>query len=585
MWYICFWGALVCAIVSVILALALSGIPYKKRRLLTTPRVLFAGVLVCALLLFIPLYVETMRESDCGVFEAVLLSVHNMIRLFIVDGEFAIVTDNASRIPEGLYTSYCALFAVLFVAAPLTTFGFVLSFFRNIEAWRKLWMSCAKKTYVFSSLSDRTLALAESIAARPGKRLIVFTNVYINEDEPGYELTEKARELGAVCFQKDILSVSFIRRSKKGKVYFFAMGEDASENVSQALGLIAQYGHRDNIHLYVLSDQVEAGMLLAGHMDGRIKIRRINEIQNLIYHTLDATGGEIFAHAVEAGEEKDISALVIGMGRHGSEMAKALTWFCQMEGYRIHIHCYDQDDKAATKLEAQCPELIAKSGNFEDRGEARYELQVHAGVDVCTGEFLNKIEALDRVTYVLVSLGDDSLNIQTAVRLRTLFERKGMHPMIQAIVQDTEKNAALSGVVNHAGQPYDIDCIGALGRTYSYEVIIDSRLEREALERHMKWGEEKDFWKYEYNYRSSIASVLHHHIKRKCHMPGIDKAPGERSEQEREILRVLEHRRWNAYMRSEGFVCGKERNHLAKTHPSLVTFDALHPEEQAKDDD
>ena len=47
----------------------------------------------------------------------------------------------------------------------------------------------------------------------------------------------------------------------------------------------------------------------------------------------------------------------------------------------------------------------------------------------------------------------------------------------------------------------------------------------------------------------------------------------------------MEHRRWNAYMRSEGFTYAEKRNNLAKTHNCLVTYDDLSLEEKAKDDD
>ena len=70
-----------------------------------------------------------------------------------------------------------------------------------------------------------------------------------------------------------------------------------------------------------------------------------------------------------------------------------------------------------------------------------------------------------------------------------------------------------------------------------------------------------------------------------CKIPGADKEPHERTEEEKWELRELEHRRWNAYMRLEGFTYAKKRNNLAKTHHCLVPFDELSLEEQEKDDD
>jgi len=59
----------------------------------------------------------------------------------------------------------------------------------------------------------------------------------------------------------------------------------------------------------------------------------------------------------------------------------------------------------------------------------------------------------------------------------------------------------------------------------------------------------------------------------------------DRTEEELWNLRRLEHRRWNAYMRSEGYTYAPVRNDLAKVHHCLVPFDDLPLKEQVKDDD
>lgn len=104
------------------------------------------------------------------------------------------------------------------------------------------------------------------------------------------------------------------------------------------------------------------------------------------------------------------------------------------------------------------------------------------------------------------------------------------------------------------------------------------------MQRHLRWGKEEDFWKYEYNYRSSIASAIHKKMKLMCEIPGASKELEQRTEVEKRQLRELKHRRWNAYMRSEGFTYAEKRNNLAKTHCCLVPFDDLSKEEQEKDD-
>ena len=131
-----------------------------------------------------------------------------------------------------------------------------------------------------------------------------------------------------------------------------------------------------------------------------------------------------------------------------------------------------------------------------------------------------------------------------------------------------------------------------------------SELEKKALERHMAYtyqviesngltGEKKDkaeregiesFWRYDYNYRSSVASVIHSKMKKECNIPGSTKSISERTDAEKRFFRELEHKRWNAYVRSDGFVYAPIRDKLAKTHNLLVPFDKLPYEEQIKDD-
>lgn len=71
-------------------------------------------------------------------------------------------------------------------------------------------------------------------------------------------------------------------------------------------------------------------------------------------------------------------------------------------------------------------------------------------------------------------------------------------------------------------------------------------------------------------------------------LPRTGKTEQELTPAERDALEVLEHRRWNAYMRSEGYIYSgstdkASRNDLAKAHNDLVPFSWLSEEEKRKD--
>ena len=66
-------------------------------------------------------------------------------------------------------------------------------------------------------------------------------------------------------------------------------------------------------------------------------------------------------------------------------------------------------------------------------------------------EFLELVQTLPQLTYVFVALGSDTRNIEAAVRLRELCQRRGLHPYILAVVQDPFKTVALTSVTDYRG--------------------------------------------------------------------------------------------------------------------------------------
>ncbi len=600
-WTICFILGAFFLFSSLIGAFIKGKSKYKSGRILEPSNIIFMGVILSAITLFIPVYINTFKTTDCGIFETIFISIHNMIRLFIVDGEFEFITANLVDAPAWLVQGYTRLFAFIFVLAPLLTFGFVLSFFKNISAYKRYIQHYRSDAFIFSELNEKSLSLAKSLYTNnPKGRFFVFTDVFEKDEEQSYELIEQAKELGAICFKKDIVTIDFSLHSKKSQLNFFTIGEDQSENINQSLKIISNSKYGDNANLYVFSTQIEAEMLLAhafneGNASG-VKVRRVNEVQSLINRTLYDYGHEKIFETAYTDKDgiKKINAVIVGMGQHGTEMTKALSWFCQMDGYQVEINSFDIDSKAESKFISLCPELMDEDHNnhFDIDGEAKYNIKIHSGIDVDTKQFDDIVLSLPQTTYVFVALGNDEKNISVSVKLRALFEQNKFSPAIQAVVYNTDKKEALTDIKNFKGQEYKIDFIGDMKSSYSENVILDLEVEEAALARHLKWGNEKDFWQYDYNYKSSIASAIHYRMKVKCNIPGIEKKnPADRTEEELWAIRKLEHCRWNAYMRSEGYVFSGNsqdkttRNDLAKVHHCLVKFDDLLPAEKEKDDD
>ena len=585
-WTICFFTA--------IAMLALSGVFFvaakreKRSNPLVRPiNILFVGVVLASVIVFIPIY--TAHKHKGGFLVTLLLSLHNMLRLFVIDGELTFMIDAMEGVPNWLFYPYSVLAALLYTAAPMITFGFVLSFYKNAYAVRKFLQGYNKELYVFSDLNEKSVTLAESLYANHPQSLYVFCNVNADKNDA---LSERTKQLNAVCFTKDVAALKLNVHSTDSHTYIFQIGDDEAENVDRAYTIIQKYGNRTMTDMYVFSSQPKAEALLSHFSEEGMRLHRVSEVRSFLYHELYDNGICLFRDAVPVDGIRQIGAIVVGLSPNGFEVARTLPWFCQMDGYQIRIHVFDRDPEAKGRMCAACPELMddAHNGQFEDDGEAQYEITVEGGMDYESDRFLQRIRDVGLITYTFIDTGDDTENIRIAMRLRVLYERMHIHPRIIAILRNSRDKDMLNHVCDYSGNAYDILFAGDIRTCYTESVILNSELEKEALRRHMKWGEEKAFWTYEHNYRSSMASAIHTKMKRLCKLPGSDLEPSKRSEPDKLRYRKLEHRRWNAYMRSEGFVYSgstekSSRNNLGKMHNCLVTFDMLTEAEKIKDDD
>jgi len=590
MWVTCFAASIGVLFLSAVLSFAVNRAKLTGRHKLSLFNSLFIGVFIAALFMFFPIHIVTADTTLLGIWRAFLLSIFNSMQVFAIGCEFNVVKESMAYCPNWLDVGYQVWAATLYVLAPIFTFGFVLSLFKNISAYFKYLGAFFKDVYIFSELNEKSLVLASDIRRKHKTSAIVFTDVFEDNEENSYELIEKARELGAICFKKDVLIVNFKKHSKNKSISFFTIGRNETENLNQTIKLVSNYKDRINTHIYVFSTKIESELLLTSIDKGFAKVRRINEVQSLINRILYERGEIIFESAKPISEEyKQISAIVVGMGSHGTEMVKALSWFGQMDGYKLEINAFDKDPLTEERFVALAPELMSADYNGVDiEGEAQYKIEIHSGVDVTSITFANIISSISNATYVFVALGNDDVNTNTAVNLRMYFERMGIHPVIQAVIYNSQQKNALKNIKNYRGQEYDIEFIGDIESSYTENVIINSELEDDALDRHLKWGKEDEFWTYEYNYRSSMASAIHMKARMKCGIPGAAKNEAELTEEERNIIEVLEHRRWNAYMRAEGYVYSgskdkSSRNDLAKMHHDLVDFSSLTEEEKRKD--
>lgn len=574
MWKLFFFLSASVLVVSLITTILLAQKNNKKTKPLYW---LVGGVFVSTVLLLYPILKISFDGNYGSTFEAIIISMHNAIQFFTADSDFGIISGNAENLSGWIKPAYSLLGTVLIILAPILTFGFLLSFFKGVTARLKHIMHLPADSYIFSEINTKSVSLAQSIRKKDKKAIIVFSKASV-EDEIDSELIGGAREIKSILYKKQITDIIIPWKPFSKKVLVFAINESESQSISDTLQLIKKHNNRKNTEIYLFSCSMESELMLNNTDKGSLIVRRINPIRSLLNYILLNDGNQLFDSAKEdSNGEKEISAVVVGVGALGTEVLKSLAWYCQMDKYKLKLNAFDIKEDIKDQFTALCPEFIDEKHNgLVKDGEAFYKINIHS-CNVKTETFKNAIRQIKNVTYVFISLGDDSLNVDTAVNMRILFEQMHIHPSITTIVSDSEKKAALFDAKDRNNKSFDINFIGDDKTIYSDDVIINSELEKEALELHKRYnnGNPLGFYEYEYNYKSSTASALHLKAREHC---GISN----------DAVEELEHKRWNAYMRSEGYIFSgsdnpETRNDLGRMHHNLVPFGELSKSDKDKD--
>ncbi len=302
---------------------------------------------------------------------------------------------------------------------------------------------------------------------------------------------------------------------------------------------------------------------------------------------------------------KKISVMIVGCGRLGTRMLKTALWAGQIIGYTLKIRVYD---KKATEAESailkDCPELKLYDIKFID-------------ADITHADFSKKInESLD-ATYVTVATGDDELNINTAEYLFRLFRVSrnfGSTPPIFTRIRGSEKSSNFSNKGSYLAKR-NIHLFGTADSVFSDSTLFNTYIENLGFAVELCYGDnltlDKNSYEYhsnhesykasEYSRRSSMATALHFNAKLVGSgvMGESDVTPTDEqlaayeklvSSKDPVIseLHINEHDRWNAFMRSEGYVyastedirayygeTGSHKDELSKHHPCLVGWENL----------
>jgi hypothetical protein len=359
---------------------------------------------------------------------------------------------------------------------------------------------------------------------------------------------------------------------------------------------------------------------ISAKTDANIVIRVINNNETMalnlmsrvpLYYPLYQTEAK---HPAAASDQPGtLTVTILGEGDIAQEVFNAVFWCGQLSRYRLHINVcsnYDGAERESPmkkRLKRQMPELLESCREHSDLLNV-YEVPPAAGqmwnpvyarlafynCDVESGGFYEDYpNVIHDTDYFVVALGSDETNITTAQELHLYLERKRIreqgadrHRVIACAVCDP----ALSGAVRQSGDT-DLISFGSDESLFSCRNVFMSGLTPNSLQRDTGYSIQEYHQDKEDIYKSASNMARKLHLCYKLFDAGlisklslseagvepIFKPMGELADclldtgtEQAQTWAWVEHRRWNAYLRTKGF-CS-----VPKTEPKDV-FHKLHP--------
>ena len=291
---------------------------------------------------------------------------------------------------------------IILLIAPLFTVGITLSFFTdkfNRIVYRV--RSEIKDTYLFSAINERTLCLAEDIVCSHKKAVVVFV-LQISEDDISAEHMARIHDMGAFVINNDIVE---LRHSLHKKRNYYLMSTDSGENLEAGLRLYQKYNacHTDNVNMWLYTKS-ELAEVIFDQLYETFNVRLINE-EGLIAKAL------VTEHPLYEGvKDGKLTILLVGGGHIGLEILRnAAMCSCLGEGVESQIYVIDRDgEKSHSTFEKVSPGLVENFG-----------IQFYSA-DIKTEHFTQLLAGI-QPTYIVLALGNETLNMETALYVRRYY--------------------------------------------------------------------------------------------------------------------------------------------------------------------
>lgn len=491
---------------------------------------------------------------------------------------------NAARILAPLVAAYTALQALAELFA---------------GQMRSLRLRFRRDHVVICGLGRKGLVLARGFLDR-GQKVVVI------EQDAENDLVRQCRDLGGVVLLGDATEPWLLRKAGVARAaHLFTLCGDDGVNAEIAVRAAQLLGSRPGppltcvLHIY---DPQLCALLRERELDtrpsGRLRLEFFNVYDLgarvlLEEHPLVPPGA--------AAGTGDAHLVIVGMGRLGESLLvhAARRWHAGGPATRAKLRATLIDQNAGAIARAL---LVRYPGLARCCELVPLDMDVHSGV-FQQADFLAAAGPSIRPARVFVCLDDDSLSLSAALAL-VRPQRDGHPTIVVRMAQDAGLAVLLRGVDTGSGSFRHLRAFGLLDRTCHPGQVLRGTHEILARAIHEDYLRQQAAAGVQPGQNSSMVpwDALPEHLKeanrqqaddigvklRAVHCSAApqldwDEPLFEFTPEEVERLGRMEHDRWMAAKRRDGWRHGPTKDSDAKTHPCLVPYDQLPPDEQEKD--
>ena len=438
-----------------------------------------------------------------------------------------------------------------------------------------------REWFLFSDLDANSVRMAKNLACKDS--LCIFLRTRRNKADT--DLLKELENLRFCLYPGDEIRFLLWPWRRRHLLRFFFLSENTDENFQRMQALLTAAGKDDLFQprsislpdghfqqeLYLLSETESAPMLI-DHLRGLLKTREC--FRNTELRLLDrfrATSYDLLCTKplYEHIHDGKLHVLILGFGRIGREFFRAACSLGILHGCTTEFTVCDLAiDQKLNAFLCQCPEL-RRSVTFKS-------VELNAETDQ-----LDDLIRGRRFNYILVALGDDERNIRVTSRLKGHYRRlhwahevqkkkrpqiiPDIQPQICVNIEDSIKHDYTGSLWEEkfAGDKA-LHVFGGLDRVFTQEVLMPQNLWKAARWLHRELnrnqdGTPGDVGCGEYERRSSIACAVH----AAYHTAAVGKdyqvilhqwSKDEQADGRSRYAQLIdsEHRRWMAYVRSEG---------------------------------